>query len=369
MEAPPPPSHILRGHLDSVTCLSISDDNERIYSGDSGGRVICTSTRTLRPILSWQAHDDALLGVQECHNEIITHGRDHKMHIWRRAKETQRIGESAALRPGNLKPALERSMDVNALNYCRFSLLQTERMTDGDDAYLIALPNLVESSEVDIWSFPSSRRLHAAIGKEKNSVPTLSEDGRGNASHGIAMSLHLYTHENALRMLVAYEDGTVVLRSSQQVKSVEGLGWDILWSSKLHVESVMAMTVTQDNAFAYTVSADHLVGRYELETGASEKYRIKQPGNGCVAVRDDGRVCAIGGWDGRVRLYSTKSFKPLGTLKYHKSSCQAVIFAHSQDDTSDEDEEVDVEERARWLVSASKDKLVSIWTLKSFEKM
>jgi hypothetical protein len=28
-------------------------------------------------------------------------------------------------------------------------------------------------------------------------------------------------------------------------------------------------------------------------------FRTKHPGNGAVAFHDDGRVCAIGGWDGR----------------------------------------------------------------------
>lgn len=85
----------------------------------------------------------------------------------------------------------------------------------------------------------------------------------------------------------------------------------------------------------------------------------------CVLTRDDS-----------VRLFSTKSFKPLGTLKYHKDSCQALVFARptppgEEDDEDDEDDEYDEaqkEERSRWLVSASKDKLVSIWSLVSFDK-
>jgi hypothetical protein len=32
-------------------------------------------------------------------------------------------------------------------------------------------------------------------------------------------------------------------------------------------------------------------------------FRTKNPGNGAAAFHDDGRVCAVGGWDGRcVRL-------------------------------------------------------------------
>jgi len=148
----------------------------------------------------------------------------------------------------------------------------------------------------------------------------------------------------------------------------------------------MAMSVTRGNSLALTVSADHLVGRYDLinaskpEIGASTAciaHRTKHPGNACIAVRDDGKVCAIGGWDGKIRLYSTKTLKPLGTLSYHKEGCQAVSFAHSlsedsapedSDENSDDEEmgTVEKEARGRWLVAAGKDTRVSIWEMISF---
>lgn len=65
--------------------------------------------------------------------------------------------------------------------------------------------------------------------------------------------------------------------------SIEGVGWEGLLTVKQHVESgelillapdiiiplifhhaVMATSVTRDNTLAFTVSADHLIGRYDL---------------------------------------------------------------------------------------------------------
>jgi len=67
MPAPPPPSpkHILRSHRDQVTSLHISDDNERLYSGDITGLVVLTATQTLRALASWKAHVNAILIVKE----------------------------------------------------------------------------------------------------------------------------------------------------------------------------------------------------------------------------------------------------------------------------------------------------------------
>lgn len=61
----PVPSHILRTHAASVTAVAFSPDNERLYSGDGSGRVVITSTRSLRLIAAWSAHTDGILGVHE----------------------------------------------------------------------------------------------------------------------------------------------------------------------------------------------------------------------------------------------------------------------------------------------------------------
>jgi len=221
------------------------------------------------------------------------------------------------------------------------------------------------------------------------------------------MSMHLFYAPSSapsssasareLRLLCAYEDGGIVLRkrtAPENTQTIEGRGWEVLWKSKLHVESVMAMAVSLDCTFALTVSADHLVGQYDLLTqerasgftSVGTAFKTKHPGNGAIAIRGDGRVCAVGGWDGKVRLYSTKTFKPLGTLVHHKQGCRAVTFASlvdspsgntplgggtNEDNSSDDEDEMTVEEkraRTRWLVAGSTDAKVSIWALMNFEK-
>lgn len=78
------------------------------------------------------------------------HARDNKLHVWTRIEElpfSARLGGSA-VQPGLPVPTLCYSMDVNALNYCRFSLLRLSPSRAGEDRALVALPNLVESSVV-----------------------------------------------------------------------------------------------------------------------------------------------------------------------------------------------------------------------------
>jgi len=147
----------------------------------------------------------------------------------------------------------------------------------------------------------------------------------------------------------------------------------------------MAMRVSRSNDFALTISADNLICRYELlaENISLEinaiAHRTKYAGNASVAIRDDGKVTAVAGWDGKIRLYSTKSFKSLGTLRYHKIACQCIEFARSlqveenpdSEEIDSDDEELSKEEkidRSRWLVAGGKDNRVSVWSLMNFEK-
>lgn len=69
---PPTPLHILRSHASPLSAIAWSDDDERIYSADISGKVIVTSTRSLRAITAWTAHSDSILGVEEWDEFIIT---------------------------------------------------------------------------------------------------------------------------------------------------------------------------------------------------------------------------------------------------------------------------------------------------------
>ncbi|KAJ6505919.1 hypothetical protein DFH09DRAFT_1200587 [Mycena vulgaris] len=69
-------------------------------------------------------------------------------------------------------------------------------------------------------------------------------------------------------------------------------------------------------------------------------------------------------YDGhKIRLYSTKSMKPLGTLRYHENGCQAVEFARAESGGEAEDDGDDYDElsaaergaRGRWPAAGAKD--------------
>ena len=66
----------------------------------------------------------------------------------------------------------------------------------------------------------------------------------------------------------------------------------------------MGMAVDSSLSTAFTVSADHLLVRYDLsqdptaETGM-KRYSTGQIGNSSIAIASDDLVIAVGGWDGQ----------------------------------------------------------------------
>lgn len=131
-----------------------------------------------------------------------------------------------------------------------------------------------------------------------------------------------------------------------------------------------------------------------------------------ISTTDGYRRCSFHGTDisisivrvsNRIRLYSIKTFKPLGTLDYHKNGVQALIFARNLppqfrtpqtqsgegeigsrssvtpasvgegDGTGDNDEDEEfsnpeIEARKRWLMAGGKDGRISVWELMDFAK-
>lgn len=115
----------------------------------------------------------------------------------------------------------------------------------------------------------------------------------------------------------------------------------------------MDLCVTSDKRYAYTVSVDRCVARYDLKDGRdvqevqrvpkvqhkqstpdiplptplTHSYTTKSNGHSSISVRMDGRVLAVGCWNGSVELYSTKSMKLVGVLDMHRQSVSALTFS------------------------------------------
>lgn len=74
---------------------------------------------------------------------------------------------------------------------------------------------------------------------------------------------------------------------------------------------------------------------------------LAQEGVGDVCVRGDGRIAAVGTWEGTVRLYHARRAKQLAVLKHHKRSVAAVAFKPG----------------AGMLASGGRDGVIALWSV------
>lgn len=58
------PVYILRGHASPIHALDIFAKNMRLVSGDAEGWIVIWDLVTKRPVVTWKAHEGAVLEVK-----------------------------------------------------------------------------------------------------------------------------------------------------------------------------------------------------------------------------------------------------------------------------------------------------------------
>ncbi|GAA5821694.1 hypothetical protein JCM11251_000976 [Rhodosporidiobolus azoricus] len=331
--------------------------------------------------------------------------------------------------------------------------------SQGEEA-LVAVVSLTKDEFVDIFHYPSKARIHRSIGSgafdvgEKTgsvmaahllqlpstSPISLTPSAPSSSNHEASSSNSFApspTHAQTLHLLVTYESGHLVLfrfappppSSSSSPASAakfapsangtydepmkgkmvqEGEGWAVVWKEKGHKDAVMSLSIDSSKRFAYTVGADHFVCKYRVfdlneEEALLPRILVEEttsPGKAAIAARGDGKLVAVGGWDGECRLYSAKTLTPLAVLSHHRSSLQAVAFSplsppitldprsssfsssagdappflpiEEDSDDSDTDEEAtkpeggkETKKRKVWLAAGGQEGKISLWEVYS----
>lgn len=297
----PVPFWVLRHHSPtSVHSVAFANGGRLLIAGDADGRVSVTSLENYRPIVFWKAHQDSLLRADAWDNLIVTHGRDHSVKIWAMPDvsaaapfasgsiglDTAQSSADASL----LDPKLLMSVGVNALNYCAYdiALMDTRHF---DCAHLrgwIAVPNTLDSAHIDVYELPSRERVFEAVGQDVVITP-------GTERAAILMAVKLVLQRGKLLLLGGFEDGSVRLWSLDS----RTRDYTLIWTHASHRESVMDIAVYPSRKHAASVGADDLLVRHTLseDEEPDSAHATGHVGNGCVAVRADDRIAAVGGWD------------------------------------------------------------------------
>ncbi|KAM5193721.1 guanine nucleotide-binding protein subunit beta-like protein 1 isoform 1-T2 [Mantella aurantiaca] len=321
MSLPPPdPKFDLRGIDAEVSSLHFNCRVEKpcpplLFSGSSNGLIHVWNVNTRRIETVLNGHDgNNIYWIQTLHNKdsLMSQGRDLQIHTWNLAEGRNNVTDSIA---------------IESIGFCKCSLLNNEHV-------LLAMPG-AESSQVQVMDL-SSKKILGCLN------PTSSK-------WGMVMCIKLWQPESGSSplLIAGYEDGSVVLWNVLEQK--------IMSRVMCHKDPVMSLDFDCTNAKGVSGSSDKILSVWTLDKQQNLKTSTAQeiinPGISDVAVREDKKILATAGWDGRIRIFGWKKMKPLAVLQYHSASVHCVAFS----------DHIIPEERL--LAAGSKDYRISIWSI------
>lgn len=225
--------------------------------------------------------------------------------------------------------------DTNHKGYCRFQCVP-------DDDLLISPRN---ENEIVIYDTEITQVHHTL-----NAVSALEERKESPTKLGLLMCFRHVKFSSQSYVLAAYESGTF-------------LTWDLRTNSVINVAKFddccpMALDFcSETNRGICGTASDKLeiVGymRNEMKLINRGDIAIKNPGINCIKIRKDQKIFCSGGWDGRVRVFSWKSLRPLAVLTDHKAAITDIEYSN---------EKVDMW-KSPIMATSGADGQISLWNL------
>jgi WD40 repeat protein len=360
------------------------------------------------------------------------HGRDNRIRVWQLALEDEAGNLSSTLpenghREQTPKPWLLHSVPVNTLNFCSFSMCYQHpaASTTADDSIFVAVPS-TDDKVIDVYSLPAEL-LKARIPQIRTVETGMVMAVRFVRNKVTQTLLLLAGYEGgvtaAFQLAEEYPDtavGTAQLvylsqPHTQPILSLDASpNGDFYYTSSAdaviakHQISELPPTASEQGhtplpkpppgVFAEkpidqpNSNAQKPGGLSSLLSSAAPLPKVKpappvQPvvtlqapykvvdtkhaGQQSLRVRSDGRLLITGGWDTRIRVYSTKTLKEVAVLKWHKEGVYSVAFGeiltqeelgHGDGATNKRQRERDEQTKLKhWVAAGAKDGKVSLW--------
>lgn len=209
--------------------------------------------------------------------------------------------------------ALENTEDTNHKGFCRFQYVA--------DADILISPK--NDNEIIIYNMKNMDVQHTL-----NANNVLNEREELPSQLGQIMCFRYITFSNQSYVLAGYESGTF-------------LTWDLRTNNIINVakfeECPMAFDFCcETNRGIYGNASDKLgifgYVRNEMKLINRGDIPIKNAGINCIKIRKDQKIFCSGGWDGRVRIFSWKSLRPLAVLTDHKASISDIEYSNEKVD-------------------------------------
>ncbi|WBW74515.1 ASTRA complex WD repeat subunit Asa1 [Schizosaccharomyces osmophilus] len=361
----PTPFYVLRGHSSSVTAVAF-DKKNHIFSGDENGFVICWALLDMRPLQAWYAHSKSILGMEVIDNDILcTQSRDCRLTVWKmnfekikssfslselsRMQSQRKAFSQTDLGMSNDSITVCSSIYINALTFCSFSYDKF--------AKVLAVSNTINVDEIDIYEAENLLSKNTNQGDHGTRLQNEIKPLMNNEKTGALMNTSFASSEEYLFLAAGYESGHVA-QFRCRLSNVRNVCinfrdvWEMTYFEKSHSQPVLSVNYNRLGNALYSSGADDRIIQHPSSFDGVlhnelKVFRSKNCGQQCLQVREDDRIIATAGWDGRSRVYSCKSLSLLAVLKYHSSTINSISFCSD----------------SNIIALASKDSRISLWKI------
>lgn len=289
--ADPDPVFVLRSKNEDITCIHCYMNT--IICGSINGKIKfwdTTSKRVFSELDSGCSSSVLCITIIKYNGGktiLISHNRSGKIKFWHLKSFTEFV--------------LISNWNIPAIGFCSITILEEKSF--------VGFP--MDNSDIGVRSFSldqSNKKTFILTPKEKK---------------GMTMHLKLFNSNRDIALLLAgYEDGTLGI-------------WDfdketLLSSIKLFNDPVMALCLDSKTMKVVTGSAGKELKTVSISDNLNLDLldTVTTQFSGCSAaqIRSDSKLVFVGGWDGKVRVYSCKKMKLLAVLKYHTETINCICF-------------------------------------------
>lgn len=276
---PPDPVYTLRCPDMAVPNSLCFHQNDRLLAGTLKGSVLLWDLQTNRSNLRLSVGSQPIISLHHTHDLLISQEKDGTVALWSME---------------NAGYVRQRTFDNQHMGFCRSVLLDN----------LLFYP--IEENSISILHIDDPNAFSRTLIPTKNSqLPKL----------GMITCLKAFKFAGKYYVLAGYESNHLVT-------------WDVDLGETVDVQTMQGDVMALDydpytNRGVIGGSSEHLtVFTYEPKTmklQPSGDISVKNPGINCIRIRHDLKVLSVGGWDGRIRVFSWKSLRPLAVLTEHKT--------------------------------------------------
>jgi WD40 repeat protein len=304
---PPDAAYVLREETAVHSLLFLED---KLLTGTEDGKISewnLTTFRKEETVLN--AGTSACMALKLLSNTLVTQERKGHVNLWT---------------PQECSWSASKFVHLDYCGFCRIDVAE-------DQGGIVACPK--KNSVVDVYSL-----------KSHSKILSFEKDEDDNVTLGEVMALKVIHIHQEPYLLATYESGDVYLwdfrirRAAGHLKCVDCLTAidfsEIMMSGVCGGVSNHLVFFKIDNTFSLvrTLGKD-----------------ILNPGISTIKIRPDNRLVAFGCWDGCLRLFSCKSYRPLAVLTEHSAEVHDITFSTGH--------------AVNFMAAGGKDRKVSLWNI------